>query len=95
MGEAGAQGGSGEGGQDGTSGAAVEVEDEPRAKLAERSQFRRKRLNWLEDFTEAVFDDDGDPEVGAGALQDLERGSGEDAVAKRPQPDNSDRAFRR
>ena len=49
----------------------------------------------FEDGAEAVLDDDGEPEVGTEAFQDVERGGGEDAIAERPEPQNGHPAARR
>src|SRR5689334_15356184 len=69
MGEAGADGGSGGGAEPKASGAAVKIDREEGAPLREIRGDGRNKLRDVgiafEDFSEPVFDDDGDFEVRA------------------------------
>jgi len=44
----------------------------------------------FEHRAEAVFNHDPDPQVASKLFEDVERGSGEDAIAERPKPDDRD-----
>ena len=91
MPEAGAIAGAGEQRHPGAARAAVEVDAEIGRKPA-RSAAELRRQDFVdvriafEDGAEAIFDDDGEAQVGAEAFQDVERGGGENAIAERPEP---------
>jgi len=76
--------------------AAVEVEAELRTEAAQPSQFGRVDFGQIgvafEDFTEAIFHEDGQAEVGAEAFENVERGCGEDAIAQASQPEDGNPA---
>ena len=99
VGEAGAEGGSGEGGHPGAARAAVQIEAEVRAPVAQGEELGREEAGDVgvafEDGAEAVFDHDGDAQVGAFAFENFERGGGEDAIAQRPEPQKGDPALAR
>jgi hypothetical protein len=46
----------------------------------------------FEDFPEAIFDEDGEVEIGAEAFEDVERGCCEDAIAQATEPEDGDPA---
>jgi hypothetical protein len=63
----------------------MQVQAEARAPPAERAQFGGKNAIHIgvafEDRAEAILDDDGEAHIGPRAFQNLQRGSGENAIA--------------
>jgi hypothetical protein len=88
MAEAGAKTGARGGGHPGAARAAVEVEAEgriPGAEDGERGTEDGVEVGVvLEDGAEAIFDHDGEAKIWPGALEDFERGGGEDAIPEGP-----------
>jgi hypothetical protein len=94
MAKAGAELGSGGDGEPHAAGAAVEVEGHVRSPGGDGGGLGRKQFGdvWIvvEDAAEAVFDDDGDFEIGAVVLEERECGRGEDAIAEGAKADHRD-----
>ena len=84
--ESGTNGGAGEGCYPGAARPTVEIQAESGTETADGVGLRRQDLVDIrvafEDGAEAVLDSDGEAEVGTVTFQDVECGSGEDAIAE-------------
>ncbi len=84
--------GSREGRHPGAAGAAVEIDAKLRTPTAQRAQvWRQNPIEIGIAFKygpEAIFHNDGQPQVGTRALEDVESGRGEDAIPQRPKPED-------
>ena len=71
----------------------MKVQTELRARAPHRADLRRQNLQdirvLLENVAEAVFHDNRDLQVWQEALQELDGGRSKNAVAERPQADDS------
>jgi hypothetical protein len=71
---------------------AMQIQTQGSAEAANFRGLRRKhRLNLriaFEDFAKPVLHDDSEPKIGTARFQQMQRGSGENAIPKGAQPDN-------
>jgi hypothetical protein len=88
--------GSGQCGHPRAAAAAMQIQAQPRMPLTQRGDRWRQDIVHIgivfKESAEAVFHHYGEPQIGPRTPQNVERGSGQNAVAQGPEPDHGDAA---